>query len=221
MTASLDEHNCVSLLLLFCGVFHICGMEIYENHVFLEFSVEIISAAERFLCLFSFCHPLATFSNLIIASYFHYTSSISLHEIPCDFLYFSVITIFSTCFAYYMILREETMFYCSPIFHAKHIMSTGTLTLFVFCLYPCFVSVVQIFPHKSQREGLSVHVNFCVGSLLYSRFIITIVTFYCRIGKLLCQLISVLSPICPIKHIITYLTPGCLGGSVAGHTQNL
>ena len=91
----------------------------------------------------------------------------------------------------------------------------------VFCLYPCFVSVVQIFPHRSQRECLSVHVNFCVGSLLYSRFIITIVTFYCRIGKLLCQLISVLSPIAPIKHIITDLTPGCLVGSVAGHTQNL
>ena len=87
--------------------------------------------------------------------------------------------------------------------------------------HACFVSVVQIFPHRSQREGLSVHVNVCVGSLLYSRFIITIVTFYCRIGKLLCQLISLLSPICPIKHIITYLTPGCLGGSVAGHTQNL
>ena len=159
MTASLDEHNCVSLLLLFCGVFHICGMEIYENHVFLEFSVEIISAAERFLCLFSFCHPLATFSNLIISSCFHYTSSISLHEIPCDFLYLSVITIFSTCFAYYMILREETMFYCSPIFHAKHIMSTGTLTpLFSVYMpvYHCFVSVVQVFPHKSQKEGLSV-----------------------------------------------------------------
>ena len=91
----------------------------------------------------------------------------------------------------------------------------------VFCLYPCFVSLVQIFPHRSQRECLSVHVNFCVGSLLYSRFIITIVTFYCRIGKLLCQLISVLSPICPIKHIITYLAPSCLVGSVAGHTQNL
>ena len=109
------------------------------------------------------------------------------------------------------------MFYCSPIFHAKHIMSTGTLTLFVFCLYPCFVSVVQIFPHKSQRDGLSVHVNFCVGSLLHSRFIITIVTFYCRIGKSLYQLISVLSPICPIKHIITYLAPSCLVGSVAGY----
>ena len=62
----------------------------------------------------------------------------------------------------------------------------------VFCLYPCFVSVVQIFPHRSQRECLSVHVNFCVGSLLYSRFIITIVTFYCRIGKSLYQLILIL-----------------------------
>ena len=156
MIVSLGEHNCVSLLLLFCGVFHICGMEIYENHVFLEFSVEIISAAERFLCLFSFCHPLATFSNLIIASYFHYTSSISwivsLHEIPCDFLYFSVITIFSTCFAYYMILREETMFYCSPIFHAKHIMSTGTLTLlFSVCILVSFQ--LFRFSHTDHREN--------------------------------------------------------------------
>ena len=106
-------------------------------------------------------------------------------------------------------------FPCKPYNEYRHFDS------FVFCLYACFVSVVPIFPHKSQREGLSVHVNFCVGSLLYSRFMITIVTFYCRIGKLLYQLISVLSPICPIKLIITYLAPSCLVGSVAGHTQNL
>ena len=80
--------------------------------------------------------------------------------------------------------------------------------------HACFVSVVQIFLHRSQREGLSVHVNVCVSSLLYSRFIITIFTFYCRIGKFL-------SPLYPTKHIITDSTPGCLVGSAAGHTHNL
>ena len=107
---------------------------------------------------------------------------VSLHKIPCDTLYFSHYN-FPTCLAFYMIFREEAMFYCSSIFHANHMMNTGTLTL-LFLFICLFVSVVPIFPHKSQREGLSVHVNFCVGSLLYSRFIITIVTFYCRIGKL-------------------------------------
>ena len=164
MTAFLGEHNCVSLLLLFCCV--------------------------------------------------------SLHKIPCDTLYF-----FSLQFSYLSCILYDSQrgghvllffhFPCKPYNEYRHFDS------FVFCLYACFVSVVQIFPHKSQREGLSVHVNFCVGSLLYSRFIITIVTFYCRIGKLLCQLISLLSPICPIKHIITYSTPGCLVGSAAGHTHNL
>ena len=164
-------------------------------------------------CLFGWTQ-LCFFTSFILRRFPHlrygnlyYTSSVSLHEISVlHFIWFS---------------ERRPCFYFSPIFHAKHIMSTGTLTLFVFCLYPCFVSVVQIFPHKSQREGLSVHVNFCVGSLLYSRFMITIVTFYCRIGKLLCQLISVLSFIAPIKHIITDLTPGCLVCSVVGHTQNL
>ena len=71
------------------------------------------------------------------------------HEIPCDSLY---ITIYSTCLAFYMIFREETMFYYSPIFHAKHIMSTGTLTL-LFSV--CILVLFQLFRffHTDHREN--------------------------------------------------------------------
>ena len=74
------------------------------------------------------------------------------HEIPCDSLYFSFITIYSTCLAFYMIIREETMFYYSPIFHAKHIMSTGTLTLlFSVCILVSFQ--LFRFSHTDHREN--------------------------------------------------------------------
>ena len=155
MTASFDEHNCVSLLLLFCGVSHICGMEIY--------TILPASHCMKYLVI-SYIFPLLQFFYL-------------------------------SCILYDSQRGDHVLLF--PHFPCKTYNEYRHFDSFVFCLYPCFVSVVQIFPHKSQREGLSVRVNFCVGSLLYSRFIITIVTFYCRIGKLLCQLISVLPPSVP------------------------
>ena len=76
---------------------------------------------------------------------------VSLHKIPCDTLYFSHYN-FPTCLAFYMIFREETMFYYSPIFHAKHIMSTGTLTL-LFSV--CILVLFQLFRffHTDHREN--------------------------------------------------------------------
>ena len=92
--------------------------------------------------------------NTIVFLYFFYFAAFHCIN-TLWYLIFFFITIFLPVLHFIWFSERRPCFIVLP-FSMQTIWWIPALWLFCFCLYACFVSVVPIFPHKSQKEGLSV-----------------------------------------------------------------
>ena len=100
--------------------------------------------------------------NTIVFLYFFYFAVFHcIKYLVIPYIFFSLQFSYLSCILYDSQRGGHVLLFfhfpCKPYDEYRHFDSF----VFVICL---FVSVVPIFPHKSQREGLFVHVNFCVNS---------------------------------------------------------